>query len=192
MSNAPFNIVVGVGRVYIAPVGETMPAVDLATPAGNWIDMGSTDDDGVKVTHARTLEAHFKGSSVLPQKSTISEARETIAFNLVEISAERYAKVLDNASVTTQAAVVGAAGYKSFPLAPSVSQFALLVRGPSPVADGYAQYEYERVSPTDDHELAYGKTDKTVVPCSFEAFESTGTPGQFGVYRAYTAAALPA
>jgi hypothetical protein len=188
-SNAPFAIVVGVGRVYIGPVGETMPAVD-AVPAGNWIDLGSTDDDGVTVTHARTLEAHFKGSSVLPQKSTVSEARETISFNLVELSAERYAKVLDNAAVTTVAAGAGTAGYKSFPLAPSVSQFALLVRGPSPVADGFAQYEYERVSPTDDHELAYGKTDKTVIPCSFEAFESIGTPGQFGLYKTYTAAAV--
>jgi hypothetical protein len=190
MSSVPYAIVVGVGSVWIGPVGETMPLVD-ATPAGNWIALGATDDDGVTVTHMRAFENHFKGSSVLPQKSTLAEARETIAFNLVELSVEKYAKVLDDATVTTVAAGSGTAGYKSFPLAPNVKQFALLVRGPSPVADGYAQYEYARVSPSDDHEAAYGKVDKTVIPCAFEAFEDTANAGQFGVYRDYTAAALP-
>ncbi len=186
---APFSIVVGVAEVWIAPVGESFPAVD-ATPSGNWISLGSTNDDGVAVTHQRETEIHFKGNSVLPQKASLSETQERISMAFVELSVERYSKLLDDASVSTVAAGSGTAGYKLFNLAPDLNQYALLIRGPSPVMNAYAQYEYARVSPIGDRELQYQKVDKTELPVEFAAFEDTSNPGRFGQYRAQTATAL--
>jgi hypothetical protein len=192
MSCEPFAIVVGAGNVYLAPVGTAFPDTD-ETPAAAWAYLGSTDDNGVSVTQARTMELHFKGNSALPQKATLTEARETIKFALTEITVERYAMVLDNAAVTTVAAGSGTPGTKWFPVKPSSScapQFAMLIRGPSPVMDAFAQYEYARVSPTGAIEAVYQKTGGTVLPCEFEAFEDLINVGQFGVYRAQTAVAV--
>lgn len=184
----PFAIVVGVGDIYLAPVGEAFPAIDAA-PGGNWAHMGSTDDDGVTVTHQRSLTLHTKGNSFLPQKATIESAGEEITCNLCELSVERYAKLLNDAAVTTVAAGAGTAGYKRFDIAPAIAQFALLVRGPSPVMNGYAQYEYPRVTPTGDVEVKYAK-EKSLLPCTFMAWEDLSNPGRFGQFRAQTAVAV--
>lgn len=184
----PFAIVVGVGDIYLAPVGESFPAID-ATPGGNWLHMGSTDEDGVTVTHKRDVTLHYKGNSFMAQKGTINEASEEITCNICELSVERYAKMLDGASVASTPAGAGTAGYKTFDLAPAIAQFALLVRGPSPVMNGYCQYEYARVTPTGDREVTYSK-EKTVLPCAFMAWEDTNNPGRFGQFKAQTAAAL--
>lgn len=183
----PFAIVVGVGDIYLAPVGESFPAID-ATPAGNWLHMGSTDEDGVTVTHKRDITLHYKGNTFMAQKGTLNEASEEITCNICEITVERYAALLDNAAVTNVPAGAGTAGYKRFDIHPAVAQFALLVRGPSPVMNGYAQYEYPRVTPTGDREIKYSK-EKALLPCTFMAWEDTSNPGRFGQFKAQTAAA---
>lgn len=191
MSSEPYALVVGVGEVYLAAVGTTFPDTD-ETPGASWTYLGSTDDEGVSVTHTRDKEIHFKGNSVLPQKATYSEARETIKFNLKEITVARYALVLDNAAVTSVAAGSGTPGTQYMLLKPgtNVPQFAMLVRGPSPVMDAFAQYEYARVSPTGEVETVYAKKDGLVLPCEFEAFEDLNNAGQFGTYRAQAAVAV--
>ena len=192
MGCIPYEIIVGVGSVYLAPVGTAFPDTD-ETPGASWTSLGSTNDDGVTVTHGRTLEKHYKGNSTLPQKMTLSEASEVIAFTLAEITVERYAMVLDNATVVTVAAGSGTPGTKYFPLTPSSScapQFALLLRGPSPLMDGNAQYEYTRVSPSGDVEIQYTKGVASGLSVTFEALEDTVVPGRFGNYRAQAAAAV--
>lgn len=189
MSVEPYEIIVGVGRVYVAAVGTAFPDTD-ETPGASWTDLGSTDDDGVTVNHVREREVHFKGSSTLPQKATLTESREEITFNLCEITPERYAKALDNATVTTVAAGSGTPGTRYFRIEPADVQFAMLIRGPSPLGDYYAQYEYARVSPMEGAEVQYQKGEKAVLPCSFQAFEDTNNAGRFGTYRAMSAVAL--
>jgi hypothetical protein len=192
MACTPFEIIVGVGSVYLAPVGTAFPDTD-ETPSSSWTHLGSTDDDGVTVTHERSTARHFKGNSALVQKVTLEEAGEKIMFNVQEITVERYAMVLDNAAVTTVAAGSGTPGTKWFPIAPPTScaaQFAMLIRGPSPIMDAYAQYEYARVSPSGDVEIKYSKSDTSTLACEFDAFEDTNNAGRFGVYRAQAAAAV--
>jgi hypothetical protein len=191
MSCEPFAIVVGVGTVYLAAVGTAFPDTD-ETPASTWTALGSTDDKGVTVKHVRKMNRHFKGNSALVQKVTLEEASEEIAFTLSEITVERYAMVLDGATVTTTPAGSGTPGTKSFPITPPSScatQFAMLIRGPSPLMDAYAQYEYPRVSSVEGTEIGYSKSDTAGLACAFEAFEDTNNAGRFGVYRAQAAAA---
>ena len=192
MSCTPYSIVVGVGELYLAPVGTAYPDTD-EVPSASWTHLGSTDDGGVSVLHARSTTLHYKGNSALPQKATLDEARETISANLTEITPARYALILDGQTVITAAATAGHPGTQRFTIRPNsgcAPQFALLVRGPSPLSDAYAQYEYPRVSPVGDTTPVYSKK-ATVLPVKFEAFEDVLTPGQFGVYRAQETIALP-
>ncbi len=192
MSNAlPYEIIVGVGRVYLAPVGTTFPDVD-ETPGVAWSDLGCTDDDGVTVTHMRAYNEHFKGCSALVQKLTLDTAGEEITFNLAEITPARYAKLLDDAAVVAVAAAAGTPGTQYFRLAPSntPAQYACLIRGASPLMDGDAQYEYARVSIADDVEVQYSKADASVLAVKLAAFEDTDNPGRFGTYRAQAAVAV--
>jgi hypothetical protein len=190
MAVEPFDIIVGVGNVYIAAVGTAFPDTD-ETPTSSWTYLGATDDDGVTVNHVRERDLHYKGTSALPQKATLNTAREEISFNLCEITPERYAAVLDNMSVVTVAAGSGTPGTRYFNIEPTDVQFALLLRGPSPLSNAYAQYEYVRVTPVDGSELQLQKGDKTVLSVMFQALESTTNAGRFGTYRAQAAAALP-
>ena len=189
-SVVPFNLVVGEGQIYMAPVGESFPAIDLATPAGNWVDLGKTEGP-VTITHVRAQNMIRTNQSAMGQKEVLVSADETVAFSLAEIDLEAYGDILQNTTPTTVAAGSGTAGYREFAIAPSYSpQFALLVRVKSAYADGFRHYEYDRGSFAADHALAYTRGDKTVIPCEFHVFESTSTPGQFGIIKDYESAAV--
>jgi hypothetical protein len=184
-NNLPYEIIVGVGRVYLAPVGTTFPDTD--EPAGTaWTDLGCTDDDGVTVSHIREYDEHFKGCSPMVQKVTLNTARDEIAFNLAEITPTRYAKLLDDAAVTAVAAASGTPGTQYFRVAPNSTpaQYACLIRGASPLSDAEAQYEYARVSISDTVEVQYSKSDASVLSVKLTAFEDIDNPGRFGTYRA--------
>jgi len=189
-NNQPYEIIVGVASIWLAPLETAFPDVD-EVPAAAWISLGCTDDDGVTVTHTREYEQHFKGCSPLVQKVTLSSAADEISFNLAEITAQRYAKLLDDAAVTAVAAAAGTPGTQYFRIEPSLwpAQFAMLIRGASPLMDGNAQYEYVRVSVSDSVEVTYAKSDASVLACKFTAFEDTNNPGRFGTYRAQAAVA---
>jgi hypothetical protein len=190
-NNLPYEIIVGVAQVYLAVPDTTFPDVD-ETPGAAWVSLGCTDDDGVTVTHNRKYNEHYKGCSPMVQKVTLDTANEEIAFNLAEITPQRYAKLLDDVAVTAVAAAAGTPGTQYFRIEPNLwpTQFAMLIRGPSPLMDGSAQYEYSRVSVSDNVEVKYSKSDASVLACKFTAFEDTLYPGRFGTYRAQAAVAL--
>jgi hypothetical protein len=192
MTNSlPYEIIVGVARVYLAPVGTAFPDTDT-TPSVSWTDMGCTDDDGVTVTHVREYDEHFKGCSPLVQKVSLSSAREEIAFNLAEITPARYARLLDNATVVAVAAASHTPGTQYFYIAPTgtPAQYACLIRGASPLMDADAQYEYARVSISDSVEVQYSKSDAATLAVKLTAFEDTSNAGRFGTYRAQAAVAV--
>lgn len=181
-ATAPFNIVVGPADIYVAPVGEAFPAID-ATPAGNWVSLGKTEG-GLRITHVRETQEHTVDQSPMTQKVTLTRAAEEIRFSLAEVTLETYAKVLDNATITTTNAVVGVVGNKAMPLSTDLPQFAMLIRVPSPYMAANMQYEYPRVQRMDNSEVAYTKDGKTVIPTAWRALEDLDNPGQFGVVRA--------
>jgi hypothetical protein len=190
-NSLPYEIIVGVGRVYLAPVGTTFPDTD-ETPSATWTDLGCTDDDGVTVTHMREYDEHFKGCSPLVQKVSLNTAREEIAFNLAEITPARYAKLLDNATVVSVAAASGTPGTQYFRIEPNgvPAQYACLIRGPSPLMDAEMQYEYARVSVSDNVEVQYSKSDASTLAVKLTAFEDTSNANRFGTFRAQAAVAV--
>lgn len=191
MAITPYEVRVGPGRVYVAPTGTAFPLVGAA-PAAAWIDLGRTEG-GVTIRHTKETEAITVDQAMLPVKEVVTAKRLEIEFALAEITVERYAKLLEDATITTTAAGTGVPGTKKVTLFGNDShkQFAMLVRVPSGSFDGDSQYELKNVvRGSGDMEMAFKKGEKTVIPTTWVALEDSANPGQFGTYVEYTAAAL--
>src|SRR3989304_7428136 len=98
---SPFEIIAGPATVYVAPVGETFPAVN-AVPAGNWLSLGDTDG-GVTVEPQQAVNMLRPDQAIGPVKAIRTEVDLHVTFNLAELTLETMAKVLNNVTVTTGA-----------------------------------------------------------------------------------------
>lgn len=190
-NTAPFDTVVGPALIYVAAVGTTMPAVDLATPAAPWLSLGETDG-GLEFSPKRTTKKHTTDQSFAPKKTTVATKEISVSFTLAQVTLERLATVLDGQAVTVQAAGAGTAGYRSLSLSAlaTIPQYAMLIRVPSPYADGYMQYELPCVSPTGEQKMSYKKDDMTMIPTEWDVLENQASLGTFGTVRAFTTAAV--
>jgi hypothetical protein len=191
MSTQPYEILVGVGRLYVAAAGTAKPVLD-ATPGAGWTDLGETDD-GVKVTKTQNIETFTTDQRTGKVKAVRTKEGLTIETNLTAVTLENLAKAI-NGTVTDIAPGSGTIGYRSLMLhaGATVQEFALLFRGSSPYGNYPAQFYVPRAYISDDIEMEYKRDDKTLIPVKFEALESlTAAEGeQFGVYEAQDAAAL--
>lgn len=192
MNSAPFDLLVGVGTLWIAPMGTARPAL-TATPSGSWRALGETDD-GVKVTKTQNIEAFTSDQRTGKVKAKRTEEGVTVEANLQSLTLENLADVI-NGTVTDTAPGSGTIGTRSTPLhaGSTVAEYAFLFRGDSPYGAYPAQYWLPRGYFDDDTETEYKKGDKSLIPVKFEALEyaSASTEAErFGIYEAQDAAAL--
>lgn len=187
-----YEILVGVGRLYIAPAGTAMPALD-ETPQSPWRDLGETDG-GVKVSRTQSLE--FFSTDQRTGKAKVVRAEEglSIETNLVSATLENLAIALGG-TVTDVPPGTGTIGTRSVSLyaGSQVAEYALLFRGLSPYGDYPAQYYVPRAVVDGDIELEYKKDDKVVIPIKFEALEDLSASNEeerFGKLIAQDAEAL--
>lgn len=192
MSNsAPYDILVGVGTLYIAAANTAMPALD-ASPGASWRELGETDD-GVKVSKTQNIESFTTDQRTGKVKAVRTEEGLTVETNLTEQTLENLADVL-NGAVTTVAPGAATIGTKSLSMyaGADVHEFAFLFRGNSPYGNWPAQYYIPRGYFSGDVEMEYKKDDKTLVPVTFEALEDLNAATEadrFGKYIAQHAAA---
>lgn len=191
-NTTPYDLLVGVGTLYIAPSGTAMPAVN-ATPSSTWRELGETDD-GVKVSRTQNIEAFSSDQRTGKVKAVRTEEGLTIEANLQKTTLENLADVL-NSSVTTVAAGSGTIGTKTIGMhaGATVSEFAFLFRAFSPYGNFPAQYYVPRGYFSGDVEMEYKKDGKTLIPATFEALEDLNAATEaerFGKYQAQSAAAL--
>jgi len=187
----PLQILVGAGNLYIAPKGETFPAID-ADPAGNWEFLGETDG-GVTVTLSQVVDLHRVDQFTGPVKATRSEETLKIETNVAVTTAELLAFMNGN-SVTDTAAGAGTAGTRKLGLTSGfdVTEYAFLFRGNSPYQAGAnAQFEVVvGVFNQDDIGLEFKKDDKTLVPIMVTALvdpDAASEDEQFGRFIAQDA-----
>src|SRR3972149_1681985 len=95
-SSTPFEQLTGTLEVWLAPVGEAVPAVNAA-PAGNWYKLGPTDGEQSQqnsgaLTYFRDNDHQGPVKAVRPEEDVI------FAFNLVGLVLEAWARVLDEAA----------------------------------------------------------------------------------------------
>lgn len=189
-----YELLTGVGTLYIAPAGEAKPVLSAA-PAGNWVSLGETDG-GVKVIKTQTIEKHRTDQRVGIVKAHRTEEGQTIETNLAQATLENFVNVVGG-SVTDTAPGVGTIGYRSVKnyKGKVVEEFALLFRGDSPYGAGFVgQYYVPRGFMDDDVETEFTKDGKTLIPVKFEAMEDLdagSAEDRFGQYDYQDAAALP-
>jgi hypothetical protein len=191
MATDPYDIVVGPGQIWLAPVGTAFPLVD-ATPAAAWTSLGETEG-GTQITAGRDTKKITTDQTFAPKKTIIIGRSLTIKSTLAQMTLEHMSKILDDSAVTTVAAGSGTAGYKYMDLKAdaTIPQYALLMRAPTPYAStGYLQWELPSVQPGGESEQSYVKDEKTMLPVTFETNEDPARSGYFGQIKAYTAAAL--
>lgn len=166
MATRPFEIIAGPANVWLAPVGTAFPAVN-AQPASPWVYLGRTQG-GVSVAHEQSIEYVTLDQDTAPLKAFRSEENLRISFSLAEVTLERYAKVLNDVSVTQ---VAGPPSIRHMQLyrGADVAEFAMLVRGPSPYGNFNLQYEVRRVVQSGEPEPSFTRDDILVLETEWTA-----------------------
>jgi len=188
--STPYEILVGAGEVWYAPVGETYPLIDAA-PAGNWALLGETDG-GVQLIFREATTNHRTDHVTGPIKVTRQEEEVVVQASIAEATLEAIGAILGQTVVTT-APGGGAAGIREVPLKRSVlmNELAFLFRGDSPyepesgvgTAPYPAQYELPRGYLGGEIGSSFTKDGKTLYPYEFivlEDFDQATAAEQFG------------
>lgn len=185
----PYEVVAGPYTVYVAPVGTAFPAVNAA-PGGTWFELGTSgtknyDEAGVVVTHGQTLNPWRSAGGTAARKVFRSAEDMMIEFTLVDLTPEQYAKVLNDATVTTQA---GPPAVKRFPLLQglTVKAFAFIARGTSPAGDSLvAQYQVTSVYQAASPKPTFKKDSPAGLDCQFAALDDgSATPWELVIQTA--------
>jgi hypothetical protein len=163
-NTVPYEVIAAPYVCWYAPVGEAFPLIDVA-PGGNWVRAGTSgelnySEDGVVIEHPQSITKWRAGGDTGVRKVFRTEEDFMIRFSLVDLTLEQYRLGLNMNAITTVAAGSGTAGYKKLGISRGndVAQRALLVRGPSPYADGMnLQYEVPIAFQTGEPKLTLGK-----------------------------------
>jgi hypothetical protein len=174
----PYEIIMSPFEIWLAPVGESFPDPDT-TPSGNWAKLGTNGkrnqgEDGITVTHNQTVDEHRNVGATGPIKAKRSEESLTIEMVLEDLTMAEYAKVLNDATVTTVSPGASQIGTKEIQLRQGndVSTFALLCRGASPYGDGWnMQYQVPVVYQAENPAPNFTKSGAAGLACSFAALE---------------------
>lgn len=198
----PYEIIIGPLEVYLAPVGETFPDVDTA-PGGNWVLFGTNgnknyEESGVTLTHEETVIEKTPLGCTAPVKAARQNESHTVAFNLMDLTAEVYSKILNGNAITTVAAASGTPGYKEINMRRgfAIQEYAMLIRGTfSPYGDGmYCQWQIPRCYFSNSQSIVFKKDDAAMFQCMFKLLEDLNAAteeARHGKIVFQTAVALP-
>ena len=167
---APYELLTGVGTIYIAPANSTMPVL-TAAPTDPWVSCGETDD-GVKVRKTQNIETFSSDQRTGKKKAIRTEEGVEVETNLQEGTLENLANVI-NGTVTDTAPGAGTIGKRALKLhaGAEVTEYALLFRGKSPYGNFPGQYYVPRGFMDDDVEQEYKKDGIALIPVKFVALE---------------------
>lgn len=196
---APYEILGAPFELWVAPVGTVFPTVDAA-PSGSWTKVGTSGDlnyaeAGVTVEHKQSLTPFRALGSTGPRKVFRANEDLTIKLELADLSPAQYATIMNGNAVTTVSAGVGVAGTKKLGLSQgtTVTQHALLLRGPSPAMEnGTAQYEVPVAVQSGNPAPVFKKDAPAALAIEFMALEdpNAASPDErFGRFIAETAPA---
>lgn len=188
-----YEILTGVGLIYIAPVGESFPDVDEA-PAGNWRSLGTTQD-GVTVALEQSIEKIRVDQKTGAVKAVRAEEDMIITTKLAEHTLENLADLL-GVDVTDTAPGASTIGTREVPTyrGGAVDEFAFLFRGESqsPYGASYpSQFEIPRGFFSESTELEFVKDNNAPIPIEVHALVdlSASAGDEFGKLIAQDAAA---
>lgn len=187
---APYELVSGPLEVYVAPVGESMPAIGTEPPGGNWTLLGTLGteeygEEGVSIEHQQTVE-DFRGlGSTAPLKSFRTSEGLLISFMLHDLTLEEYARAVNFQTVQTSSDDKLMDLYRG----QEVAYKAMLLRGPDagPYGAGYnIQWEIPRVREDASPTVVFSKGAPVGLAMRFMVMEDLSaatTADRFGQVR---------
>lgn len=173
VATAPFQIIAGPAFVFVAPTGTSFPVVNAGSaesiPA--WTFLGRTSG-GVAVKHSQTLNLISTDQNTGPVKAIRHAEGLDIEFSLIDLSLERFAEALNNATVTAEA---GPPAIKkmNIHMGRNVAQFAMVVRGDSPYGAFNLQYQVPIVVQTQQPQIDFKEEAPAMFHCTWSALENT-------------------
>jgi hypothetical protein len=165
-----YQILTGVGRLYVAPVGLAFPLVN-AVPGAGWTDLGETLD-GVKLSKGQKVNVARTDQRTGGVKAMRDEESVELSTKLAEGTVENLAKLLGQTMGTVPAAA-GVPGQKYVYLhsGAEVTEYAFLFRGSSPDGPWNEQYELPRGYFDDAVEIEYARATQSTFSAKFVALE---------------------
>ena len=183
MAVSPFEIIAGPAEVFTAPTGSTFPGVaNKNAPGSPWVSLGETEG-GVTVQHQQNTVELRTDQRIGVKKIIRAEETIRITFQMAELELENMAKVLNDQTVSENTDDREFDLYRGV----DVNQLAMLIRGDSPYADKFLQYELPRVSQVGQPSVAFMKNDKSVMAVEFIVLEDPNASSDnklFGTVRA--------
>ena len=185
MSTVPYNVLVGVGTLYIGAANLAKPATVETVPGAGWTSLGETDG-GVTIRKTQNIERFSSDQRTGNTKAVRTEEGLEIETNLNESTLENLAYAMEG-TITSVAPGAGTIGTKALKMykGADVGTFALLFRGTSPYGANFAgEFYVPVVFSAEDIELEFTKDGKTLIPVKFEALEDTtagSAADRFGV-----------
>jgi len=135
------EVYLGPCEVYVAPVGEAFPAVNVA-PSGNWTLVGkhgsrNYTEDGVVVRRPTTAEQIGALGTTMTRKVGISRTGFEVEFTVMDMEPDAMVLAFggEESTITDTAQSAGVAGNEAFPMptSPIPLERAILLRwGRSP------------------------------------------------------------
>lgn len=178
---APHEIIASPLTIYLATVGTAFPLIDDDPGDFNplWELLGTEgdanyDEEGVTVSHGETTYDFTPAGRTMPAKRfRTGESFET-SLNLVDLGPVAYAKVMNDAAVTTVSPTAGVAGQEYFDLyrGDVVNSFAMIARGPSTVDnDLNLQYEFSKTFVSVNGDVGFTKGKVAMLPVKIEVIK---------------------
>lgn len=169
--NEPYGHLVGPCKVYIAPVGTAVPAVN-AVPTSPWTELGETDGEQ-EVSHAGTLTFFYDNDHQGPVKAVRPQEDPEVTFTLVNLTLENYGAILDTASDVTSDA--GPPATKKLPVKRGSvpTEYALILTGSvlSPYGAYPGMYVFPRGVFDGEPAPTFSKDGRAALECSFRVLE---------------------
>lgn len=180
MSTLAAEVVCAPLTLYVATPGTSFPTVDAA-PSGSWFEIGSLgtrnyDAAGVTVNNPQTLAAFTPAGSTAPRKPYRTDENVEFSVSLADMTAEQYAKIMDDAAIVSTAQASGVAGNKAFEMlrGVKVKTFALLARGVSSYDDTLAaQFEVGACYQSGTPGPVFSKNGPALLAVAFTGLERT-------------------
>lgn len=191
-NQVPYEILTGVGTLYVAPVGTAEPALGT-TPGAAWKDMGYTQD-GLTVKFGQKTEGITPDQETGQVKKVRTEESMSLDTSLLESTLENLGIFL-GLPVTDTPPASGVIGSRKigFYRGALVTNYAILFRGVSAYGDYPAQYFVPVGCFGGDVEAKYEKGKPPAWKVSLEAIvdpNATSNDEKFGHLTMQDAEAL--
>ena len=169
------EILVGPLEIYLAPRGESFPALGTE-PTANWELLGASgtenqDEEGVVVSLPQSIEEFIGGGNTMAIKAWRTEEAVEVQVTVCDLRAETLALALNDNPTTESTGQREVSLFRGI----DVAEFALLARGQSPYEDdGDGQFQVPACYTSGEPEINYNKGEPSSIEFNFRSLLPEG------------------